>query len=497
MAHERIEKNKLLTNMLRALEDPPIPPFPDKPFTFSIVGAGQRGTGYADYATSEPRLAKVVAVAEPVEIRRKNMQKKYNIPDENSFSDWRELAKRPKLSDVVVIATLDHSHAEPAVVFADLKYHILLEKPMADNLEDCKKITEAAIKNQILFAIGHVLRYTPHNLLVKKIIDSGYLGKVINIQHLEPVGNWHFAHSYVRGNWRKEQDSCFSLMTKCCHDIDLVAHWNDSPCVKISSFGNLSHFTSKNKPTEAGNTKRCLDCEYEPSCAYSAKKIYIKSFESGNREWPVSVVSDVVDIEHLVDALKTGPYGRCVYECDNDVADHQVVNMEFASGATATITMVAFTEAICTRKLECDGLNNISYYSFQTKRKEILRATDIIGGSISGGHGGGDFGLMRSFLYAIASGNNSPLSGAEEALDSHLYVFAAENSKRTGKVVNIEQFRHETNNPPSKNNRIPSTIIIMPNAVSPTPISKNSSKVSERIERIQSNNKDLKNKNIL
>ncbi|CAG8437250.1 9267_t:CDS:10 [Funneliformis mosseae] len=445
MTHERIEKNGSIANTLRASKNPPLPPLPGKPFTISIVGAGQRGAGYAFYAVSEPRLAKVVAVAEPVEIRRKNMQKTYNIPDENSFSDWRELAKRPKLSDAVVIATLDHSHTEPAVVFTDLKYHILLEKPMAGNLVDCKKIFDAAIRNQVVFAIGHVLRYTPHNLLIKKIIDSGLLGNVINIQHIEPVGNWHFAHSYVRGNWRKEQDSCFSLMTKCCHDIDLMAHWNDSPCVKISSFGNLSHFTSKNKPTEAGEAKRCLECAYEPSCAYSAKKIYIKSLKNGNRDWPVNVVTDVVDIEHLVEALKTGPYGRCVYECDNDVADHQVVNMEFASGATASVTMVAFTESICTRKLECDGLNNISYYSFQTKKKELLQATDIIGGSISGGHGGGDFGLMRSFLYEIASKDQSIkyLSGAEESLDSHIYVFAAEHSKRSGNVVNIEQFKHE------------------------------------------------------
>ncbi|CAB4428753.1 unnamed protein product [Rhizophagus irregularis] len=452
---KHIDEGTSFASTLKALEDP-IPSLPAKPITISIVGAGQRGCGYAFYAKMNPQLAKVVAVAEPRESRRKKMQETYNIPDENVFSDWKELAKRPKISDAIVIATLDHLHMEPAIAFADLKYHILLEKPMSVNLDECKKITDAAIRNKIVFLVGHVLRYTPHNRLIKRIIDSGLLGNIINIQHLEPVGNWHFAHSYVRGNWRKEQDSCFSLMTKCCHDIDLMLHWNDSPCVKISSFGNLSHFNSRNKPTGAGDAKRCLDCAYEPSCAYSAKKIYIKSFENGNTHWPVSVVTDVFDIEHLAEALKTGPYGRCVYECDNDVADHQVVNMEFASGATATVTMVAFTESICERKtrifgslgeIECDGMNTISYYNFLTKKKEILNAKNITGGTDLGGHGGGDIGLMEAFLYAISSkdeSNKFNVSGAEETFDSHLYVFAAEHSRRIGQVVNIEDFKHNT-----------------------------------------------------
>ncbi|CAG8438635.1 19284_t:CDS:10 [Rhizophagus irregularis] len=408
---KHIDEGTSFASTLKALEDP-IPSLPAKPITISIVGAGQRGCGYAFYAKMNPQLAKVVAVAEPRESRRKKMQETYNIPDENVFSDWKELAKRPKISDAIVIATLDHLHMEPAIAFADLKYHILLEKPMSVNLDECKKITDAAIRNKIVFLVGHVLRYTPHNRLIKRIIDSGLLGNIINIQHLEPVGNWHFAHSYVRGNWRKEQDSCFSLMTK-----------------KISSFGNLSHFNSRNKPTGAGDAKRCLDCAYEPSCAYSAKKIYIKSFENGNTHWPVSVVTDVFDIEHLAEALKTGPYGRCVYECDNDVADHQVVNMEFASGATATVTMVAFTESICERK------------------KEILNAKNITGGTDLGGHGGGDIGLMEAFLYAISSkdeSNKFNVSGAEETFDSHLYVFAAEHSRRIGQVVNIEDFKHNT-----------------------------------------------------
>ncbi|CAG8661460.1 19278_t:CDS:10 [Cetraspora pellucida] len=310
------------------------PPPPPRPITISIVGAGQRGSGYAYYTKIEPQWAKVVAVAEPVDFRRNKMAKLYNIPEENVFTDWKEMIKCPKLSDAVVIATLDELHVEPAVAFANKKYNILLEKPMAITIEGCKKITEAVMKNEIIFAVGHVLRYTAHNILIKSIIDAGYLGNIVNIQHMEPVGFWHFAHSYVRGNWRKEEETCFSLMTK-----------------KIGSFGNLVYFNSKNKPKEAGDAKHCYECKIEPTCPYSAKKIYIDNgYKKGVVSWPISVVTDIIDIENLTNALKNGPYGRCVYECDNDVADNQVVNLEFANGSTANITMIAFTETVCKRK---------------------------------------------------------------------------------------------------------------------------------------------------
>ncbi|KAF0491971.1 oxidoreductase domain-containing protein [Gigaspora margarita] len=427
---DKTEHPVSIVNLLKSKQATPLPP--PRPITISIVGAGQRGSGYAYYTKIEPQWAKVVAVAEPIELRRNKMAKSYNIPKENVFTDWLEMIKRPKLSDAVVIATLDELHVEPTVAFANKKYNILLEKPMAITIEGCKKITNAVLENEVIFAVGHVLRYTPHNILVKSIIDSGFLGNIINIQHMEPVGFWHFAHSYVRGNWRKEEESCFSLMTKCCHDIDLISYWNSSPCVKTSSFGNLVYFNSKNKPKEAGDARVV--------------------------SWPISVVTDIVDIENLTHALKNGPYGRCVYECDNDVADNQVVNLEFANGSTANITMIACTETVCKRKtkifgslgeIECDGINTIMYCNFLTRKKEMLKPADILGFKDLSGHGGGDLALMRAFIYSIGESlfalkdiNSLRItSGVQQTFDSHLFVFAAEHSRKTGKTINIQEFK--------------------------------------------------------
>lgn len=127
-----------------------------------------------------------------------------------------------------------------------------------------------------------VMRYSPYNIAIKAILDSGVLGDIINVQHIEPVGFEHFAHSYVRGNWRNEESTSFSLMTKCCHDLDIVSMYmgKDKP-VRLSSFGSLTHFKPSKKPKEAGAATRCTECAFERKCPYSAKKIYLEPLASG------------------------------------------------------------------------------------------------------------------------------------------------------------------------------------------------------------------------
>ncbi|KAJ6643944.1 putative oxidoreductase YteT [Pseudolycoriella hygida] len=435
------------------------PTAPSKPITIAIVGAGARGYTYASYAKIHPEWLKVVAVCDNHDYKCKLLAEEHMIPTENVFvGDWSKMIKRPKLADAVAICTTDKAHTGPAVAFVDLKYHILLEKPMSVTVDDCALIYKAVMKNKVIMAVGHVLRYTPYIKALKAILNSKVLGEIVNIQHLEPVGFWHFAHSFVRGNWHNESESTFSLLAKCCHDIDLISYMLDEKCTKISSFGSLSHFKKEKKPKEAGNAMNCLDCSYESSCPYSAKKIYIEEFrKNGNSQWPINVVQPKgnIDIENLTAALREGNYGRCVYEMDNDVCDQQVVSMEFESGTTATMSMVAFTEAICQRKtrifgtrgeIEGDGSDEIKLYDFASRDTTIIHPSEqsACDDVVKSGHGGGDFGLMQAFLYACATGNDRYItSGARETFDSHLYVFAAEHARRTGTVVDINEYRKQ------------------------------------------------------
>jgi predicted dehydrogenase len=230
------------------------------------------------------------------------------------------------------------------------------------------------------------------------------------------------------------------LMGKSCHDLDWIRYFAGSKCSKVSSFGNLKHFKKSSKPEGAAD--RCLECKVESNCPYSAKKIYLGMFKNGHTQWPVSYITTDISEKGIIEALKTGSYGKCVYECDNDVVDHQVVNMEFENGVTASFTMTAFTPfshrkttLFGTRgQITGDG-HTISIYDFLTDKEEKI-VLDEIGSGIVGGHGGGDNGLMESFVKAIANKNGGDiLSGPQETLESHLMVFAAERSRREGSVV--------------------------------------------------------------
>jgi predicted dehydrogenase len=414
-----------------------------KPVEMIIAGAGDRGFVYASYAKEHPDRAKVVGVAEPREYYREKMTKEYAVPDEHVFNDWKTMAKRDRFADLAIITTQDHMHRDPAIAFAKKGYHILLEKPMAPDEKSCRDITKAVVGKKIMFAVGHVLRYTRYTQRLKAIINSGRIGEIISIQHLEPVGFWHQAHSFVRGNWRNEKESSFMLLTKSCHDLDWIRYIIGKRCVTVSSFGSLTHFTKQNKPAIAGNN--CLECDFEPDCPYSAKRIYLGFLKRGNTGWPVSTITEDATPVGVVMALREGPYGRCVYECDNDVVDHQVVNMEFEGGETASFTMTAFTKArqretriFGTRGEIYGNGTKIQVYEFLTGKSEIIDTSAEVPSSLAN-HGGGDYGLIHSLIAAIAEEDSSKiLSGPEESLESHLMVFAAERSRKEKKIVDFK-----------------------------------------------------------
>lgn len=410
--------------------------------TLIICGAGDRGTDHGLNAKTYAENAEVVGVAEPREFFRRRAATTHAIPEENVFSDWREMAARDRFADAVVIATHDKMHLAPVEAFAAKGYHILLEKPIAPTEEESRRLTEAVKKAGVIFGVCHVLRYTDYNRKIKELVDAGTIGEIVNIQHLEPVSYWHQAHSYVRGNWRNEAESSFMLLAKSCHDIDLIHYFLGEECTEVSSFGSLKHFQAEEKPEGAAD--RCLFCSIEPTCPYSAKKIYLGRLAQGRTGWPVNVVDPDPTEETLLEALRTGPYGRCVYDCDNDVVDNQVVNMAFSGGQTASFTMTAFTDRsgrqtriFGTRGQITGDSNVITVYDFLTdETTEVDTRTGS--GDITGGHGGGDYNLMRRFVQAVRENDQSILlSGTDETLASHRIVFAAERSRREGRVVSL------------------------------------------------------------
>jgi predicted dehydrogenase len=415
-----------------------------QPVTAIIIGAGGRGMGYAQFAQIHPERLRIVGVAEPREWYRNEMKRLYDIAEENIFTDWAQATNRHKFADAVIICTQDSMHADPAVAFSDLGYAILLEKPMAPTMVECERIIDAVQRNHSLFAVAHVMRYTRYTQMLKSIVDAGEIGDIVSLQHLEPVGYWHQAHSFVRGHWRNESQSSSMLLAKSCHDLDWIRYILATECLSVSSFGSLIHFQKSEKPAKAKNALRCLDCDYEPECPYSAKKIYISRVKEGNLGWPVNVLTPDPSEDSILEALKHGPYGRCVYECDNTVVDHQVVNMWFKGGKSAVFTMTAFTKAdhrktrlFGTRgEIYGDG-NTIEIFDFLTDQTRKID-TNAADSSVLGGHGGGDYGLMDHFVSAVSQNNpDLILSGPDESLETHRMVFASEQSRHEHRIVDL------------------------------------------------------------
>ena len=415
-----------------------------QPVTMVIIGAGGRGTAYANWAAQHPDLAKVVGVAEPREFWRNRLVRDHAIPAKNVFEDWKPLARRKRFADAALVCTLDALHLAPTIALARKGYHILLEKPMAPDERGCRRIATAVQKAGVMVAVGHVMRYTDYTQKLKGLIDSGIIGQVVDIQHLEPVGYWHQAHSFVRGNWRNEAQSSFMLMSKSCHDIDWLHYLMGRRCQQVSSFGTLQHFRRECQP--AGAADRCVECRVEPDCPYSARKIYLGRVAKGETGWPVDVLTPDLTMEGVTKAITEGPYGRCVYACDNDVVDNQVVSMLFEGGRTATFTMTAFNRArdretriFGTRgELYGDG-RYIHHFDFLTDKTQTVD-TQAADGSADYGHGGGDYRLTQAFVAAVANGDRSKiLSGPVETLESHLTVFYAEKARRTGRVITVPQ----------------------------------------------------------
>ena len=411
-----------------------------KPITAIIIGAGSRGMTYASFSQEHPDRLQIVGVAEPRPWNRRFMADTYHLPAANVAADWRELAARPKMADAVIICTQDAMHADPAVAFARKGYAMQLEKPMAPTEADCERIVRAVKENGILFAVCHVMRYTQYTQALKATLDSGAIGEVVSIEHLEPVGYWHQAHSFVRGNWRNEQQSSPMLLAKSCHDLDWIRYMMGAACKSVSSFGSLFHFRREQQP--AGASDRCLDCAVEANCPYSAKKIYLGMLAQGRSGWPVDVVAPEPTLESVTQALRSGPYGRCVYACDNDVVDNQVVNMSFAGGQTAGFTMTGFTHlghrktTVFGTRGEATGdgevIDYLDFLSDQTHHIDTRVGRDL------GGHGGGDYGLMDHFIAAVANDDPSLiLSGPDESLETHVMVFAAEKARKEHIVVDL------------------------------------------------------------
>jgi predicted dehydrogenase len=465
----------------------------EKSITAIVCGAGNRGRdAYGRYAEKYSDKIKIIGVAEPNPTRLENFANIHKIPENRRYNSWENILAEDKFADAAIITTQDNMHTQPALLAMERGYDVLLEKPMANKLNECIQLVKKAQETGKHLQICHVLRYTDFYSTIYNIIQSGKLGKLINIECKENVSYWHYSHSYIRGNWRNSEESSPMILAKCCHDLDLLYWMVGVPPKKINSFGNLLFYKKENAPE--GAPKRCLDgCPHANNCIYYAPFIYIynipllriglnsdiKTYKIfawlainhrttikilskiipllkkvvNWEDWPVSVITDDLTYEGKMKALREGPYGRCVYHCDNNVVDHQIVNIEFENGVTANLTVHGHS-ALEGRSIRIDGTKasligeflhsgeKIWFYDKLSGKKE-----KIFEGYLQlSGHGGGDTGLMNAFIDLMRKNILKPLTNALASLESHIMAFAAEKSRLDGNVIDMEKYRQEVMN---------------------------------------------------
>lgn len=411
----------------------------------AVVGAGDRGTLYARLALE--RGARIVSVADPNLVRRDRLAELADVPVERRFDSWQQLLEHEPAATAAIVATPDDLHHEPAIALLGRGYELLLEKPMARSEAEAIAIVEAAEAAGRHVVVAHVLRYQPVTQAIMSLLGGDGIGEVVSVQLLEPIGDYHFTHSYVRGRWRNEAESNPVLLAKSCHDIDWLSHVIGQRAVRVSSFGSLVEFRRDRAPDGAAD--RCLDCAVEDACPFSATKVYLDPLDRGAPwGWPVSTITDEPSRDAVVRALREGPYGRCVYGCDNDVPDHQVVNIEYEQGATASFMLSAFTP-MAGRKSRIGGTrghldvvdDTIELYRFVDRSVTRVEAAERVAAVPvpESGHHGGDGALIDAFLRALDTGDWTAIrTDARASLETHRIVWAAERARRSNSVVEID-----------------------------------------------------------
>ena len=414
----------------------------------ALMGAGSRGMIYAEYACHQ-KGQEIVAVVDPNPEKRRRAAESLRIPADRQFAQAEPFFALGKIADALIIASLDRDHYGEAMAALDAGYDILLEKPISPDPAECLNIQRKAEALGRRVTVCHVLRYTSFYAKIKEILEEGKLGRVLSIDHSENIGNYHMAHSFVRGNWRNSGLSSPIIMQKSCHDCDLMVWYVGSRARRVSSFGSLNYFRKENAPE--GSAERCLECPAAEGCRYDARKAYLP----GLGMWPADVVSPTRSPEELLEVLKTSPYGRCVYRCDNNVCDHQVTIVEFENDATVTFHLSAFTNRN-ERRIHIMCENGEIYGNDGTKLLEVSRFAScgldeytmetIRPAAPSSGHGGGDSGIVDDFLRlmeAKESGTEESLSSIARSVESHLIAYAAELSRVTGKTVEMDELRQK------------------------------------------------------
>lgn len=409
----------------------------------AVLGLGSRGKNYGGHL-AKSKGVRIVSVCDKFQSKIDKVKSAWGVPCESCFTDEDAFFAQGKVADLMVIATQDRDHYAHAIKALGLGYHLLLEKPVSPDIKECLEIERLAREKGLKVLVCHVLRYANYYRYVHSLINQGVLGDIKLIKHDENIAYWHFAHSYVRGNWRREDETSPMLLAKCCHDADLLYWFCDSKFKSVSSIGGLTYFNADNAPLGAADN--CFDCPHNKKCIYDCRYQYvgrgIGPFIGRHKfKWGTYAFCTSGKKKDIIAALRSDPKGklwaRCVFKCDNDVVDNQTVQMETESGIKVVMTVNAFNESDY-RHTEIRGTKGelvaddrgsvIRLKLFDKKEKRII--VNVI--PVIKGHYGGDEGIIKAALSMLQGDDNGQYTWISDTIESHRVIAAAELSRMQG-----------------------------------------------------------------
>lgn len=407
-----------------------------------LIGAGNRGLDvYAKHLKTHHPEIEFVGVADPSEHQQSRFKALFSHNYVKTYNSWETILKEPKFADAAIIATQDDMHFEPTMKALAQGYHVLLEKPISGNKDELIKLREYAKAQNKILSIAHVLRYSSFFATIKSLLNQGKIGHIRSIQHQENIGFYHYAHSFVRGPWHDSNKSNPIILAKACHDMDIIAWYVESKCTRVSSFAIQNTLTKDNKPI--GATKRCTDgCPHQDTCVYFAPRLY----QTTKAEHLKNILEN--QFGSLNRALATSDYGRCVYDMENNVMETQVTLLQFENGVQVSFHLSAFSDEI-SRYIHIMGTegeirantidNQIIVKRFDQEYDEIIELKEF-----DSAHQGGDAGIVRGFVQEV---QNSEIENGRTTIDksimSHLMALAAEESRKTNKIIHMDEFEKE------------------------------------------------------
>ncbi len=297
----------------------------------AVIGFGNRARKYVSCLDGRAHVAGIV---DPSAYCRSYAVRAYGIDESRCFESLDALIASGIRIDAAIIASPDRTHYDYARRCIALGWPLLLEKPVATRLEECRELAGLSESSGVPVAVCYELRYHPFFLKLKELVSDPSLGRLLSVDWEVEVGLNRMMHSYVRGTWAREAESGPITLTKLCHDVDLLLWMIPGEPLSGRSEGERKIFRAENAPE--GAAERCLDCPLERDCRYSAVDLYLRKHDwiSNFMTFPGESTDEML---HRI--LKESDYGRCVFHSDNDVNDTQTIEICYPGGLRATIRM--------------------------------------------------------------------------------------------------------------------------------------------------------------